>query len=427
MIKKKYRLYEYFYVLFLGIILVQLFFIPSIRLGVITSILMLFLFVISITKKELLHNSIINKIVLLYIVYNTVSVFWFSLSGYPLSAFAAEWSNTILPVFFFYFSYSENENRFQFYSVTLYALIFSFILGFYLLITDAPLYDAFMRTTEGVGTDIFNFQSLFGLTATGVFGVVGFLISTSIVFTSNGKRGKTASIICALAAIMTFRRAALVALAISIVASHFLGYFKFGFLKKRYLVLEALLLCVTISFVNQKYGYFLEGLITRDLTISDAFDSRSMTWNSAFETENILIGKGLGAFGHKISEFSSVLITDGNYFKILAESGFFGFFLFISIIIISLIKGAKNLKENYLDLGIVFSFCLIAIGSNIFTFPSVAPIFWYSIGRISRYKCQSTLQGKLLDNSDIPKIQSLNTEVSCQLWTPISQATSVIK
>ena len=110
MIKKK-NLYEYFYVLIFGIILVQLFFVPGIRLGVLTSIIIIFLLFTSISKKVLFKNSFINKLILLYILYNTVSIVWVVFSGIPVAVFVAEWTNSILPVFFFYFAYGDTENK----------------------------------------------------------------------------------------------------------------------------------------------------------------------------------------------------------------------------------------------------------------------------------------------------------------------------
>ena len=383
MIKKK-NLYEYFYVLIFGIILVQLFFVPGIRLGVLTSIIIIFLLFTSISKKVLFKNSFINKLILLYILYNTVSIVWVVFSGIPVAVFVAEWTNSILPVFFFYFAYGDTENKNNFFDITLLILVSSFILGFFLCISNAPLYRVFMDTTEGAGTDLFNFQSLFGLTATGALGVIGFLISAKILFRSGGRNGKLALIICAVAAIMTLRRSALVVLAIMFVVLNFVGFYQCGFLKKRYLILEIVFLCTTYFIVAQEYGDFLMALTERSQMISDAFSSRSSTWKYNPEYSEIFVGKGLGAVGHKAIGYSSSIISDGNYFKLLAENGILGTVIFVLIILSTFQKGIKNLKEHYLELCIMLSMSLIAIGSNIFTYQSVAPLFWYSIGRISR-------------------------------------------
>ena len=227
------------------------------------------------------------------------------------------------------------------------------------------------------------FQSLFGLTATGVLGFVGFLISSHIIFTSNARKGKIALVICLVATILTFRRSSLFVLALSILLMHFIGYFRYGFIKRRYLVIEAFFLYGVYIYVAENYGDFFANLIERGAMISEAFNERSGTWNFAFDYGNLIIGDGLGTFGHKAIGYSKVLIPDGNYFKIFAEIGTIGTFLFFLIIVRSLVLGFKSFRNKYLELGIVFGLSLIAIGSNVFSYQSITPIFWYTIGRLS--------------------------------------------
>ena len=113
---KKDRIYEYYYLIILFVILAQLFFIPSIRLGVVTSVIILLVLYNTINKHDLLRNSYINKLVLAYLFYNTFSVLLYVFSGIPLSVFFAEWSNSILPIFFFYLSSKEKTESFRFYN-----------------------------------------------------------------------------------------------------------------------------------------------------------------------------------------------------------------------------------------------------------------------------------------------------------------------
>lgn len=388
----KYKLYEFYNLLILVIILIQLFFIPSIRLGVITSFVILVVLYKSLNKHDFFKNTLVNKLVLLYLLYNSISLIWFIFSGIPVSVFFAEWSNSILPVFFFYISYKEDKSNYNFYNITLVAIIISFLLGYYLWTTAPPYYRIFMNTTEGLGTDMLFFASLYGLTATGAFGVVGFLISSRLVVFSRGKKGKIAMILCIVATILTFRRSAMLVLFLSVVLMHFIAYLRFRFIKKRYFILELIFLFTIFSYLIKDYGYFFENLIERSSMISEAFDERSDTWNYAFEDWTFILGKGLGSTGHKALGFTANLIPDGNYFKIIAEIGIFGIFIFFAILITTFINGYKNFKNKYLEVGILASICLIGIGSNIFTYQSIAPIFWYSIGRISNEESNSDLK-----------------------------------
>ncbi len=380
---KRDRIFDYYYLIILFVILVQLFFIPSIRVGVVTSVIILLVLYNTINRHDLLSNTDINKLVLAYLFYNTFSLLLYMFSAIPLSVFFAEWSNSILPVFFFYLPIKEKRKSFKFYDVTLFVLIISFVIGFYLWINDSEFYKIFMDTTEGPGTGLDFFQSLYGLTATGAFGVIGFLISSSLVLRSNGKNGKIAMIICFVATILTFRRGSIFSLFIAIIILHYIAYLKFNFLKKRYFIIELLFIYFIYKYFLSDYTVLLENLVERSSEISQAVGERSFTWTYAFQDLTFIFGKGLGSVGHKSIGFSKILIADGNYFKMIGEIGIFGTFIFFAILISSFWNGFKDLKNKYLDLGIIFCICLIGIGSNIFTFQSIAPIFWYAIGRIS--------------------------------------------
>jgi hypothetical protein len=384
------KMYDYFYPILLGVILIQIFFMPEIRLGVVTAIIIIFLAFSGISKKTILFNSIENKLVLLYFVYNTATFVLYVINGVPLSVFIAEWSNSILPIVFYYFAQENRQKDDTFYEKTLYTLILSFAIGYYLWISESGMYRIFMNTTEGPGTDLLFFQSVFGLTATGAFGIIGFIISARIIFKSKGANGKIALIISSIAAILTFRRAALLVLLMYIAAFHYLGYYKYRFIKRIYFFVELIILYIILMLVYAQYGELIDGVFHRLGMISDAFESRSDDWKKAFDYPYLITGRGLGSVGHKALEFTEILIPDGNYFKIIAETGIIGFSLFVAILVLAIVNGIKNLREDYMQLGIVLAMCLIAVGSNIFTYQSIAPIFWFSIGKLLLKKSKLT-------------------------------------
>ena len=380
---KKDKIYEYYYLVILFIILIQLYFIPGIRLGVVTSVLILFVLYNTINRHDILRNTFINHLVLVYLLYNSISIIGYLFSGIPVTVFFAEWSNSILPIFFFYIAYKTSPYDYRFYKITLWVIIFSFVLGFYLWMLEPPYYRVFLDTTEGVGTDMFFFESLYGLTATAAISVIGFLISTKLITESKGKNGKIAMLICIVAAILTFRRSSMLVLFMALIWMHYVGYIKYRFLKKRYFIVEVFFLVGIFYYLINEYREIYENIIERSSMISEAFNERSGTWSYAFQDLNFVLGKGLGSSGHKAIGYSKNLIPDGNYFKMIAEIGILGTLLFFVIIITSLVSGFKDLKYKYLELGILIGICLIGIGSNIFEYQSIAPIFWFSVGRAS--------------------------------------------
>lgn len=380
---RKNRLFEYYYLIIFCVILLQLYVLPGIRLGVVTSLVILFVIFKTVNILDLIRSTVINKLVLGYLVYNTASLICYIFSEIPLNVYFAEWSNSILPMFFFYFSFKEKANNFKFYYITLCILIISFLLGYYLWTNDSEEYKIFMETTEGPGTGIDFFQSLYGLTATGTFGVIGFLISAHIVLNSHGKHGKIAMVICILATVFTFRRGSMASLFIAFIVLHFVGYFKFNFIKVRYFFVEIFFVVFIYKYYLKDFNFFFESLIERSSMISEAVGERSFTWAVAFQDWSFIFGKGLGSIGHKSIGFSKVLIADGNYFKMIGEIGIFGTLLFLLILIASFWNGIVDFKNKFLDVGIVFCICLIGVGSNILTFQSIAPIFWFAIGRLA--------------------------------------------
>lgn len=156
-------------------------------------------------------------------------------------------------------------------------------------------------------------------------------------------------------------------------------------------MIEAVICYIIYILIADNYSDFFANLIQRGSMISEAINERSDNWFDAFKHGNLIIGGGLGAFGQKVLGYSKIIIADGNYFKMLAEIGAIGILLFLTIIISSLVKGFKDLRNNYLEIGIVIGISIQAIGSNIFTYQIVIPIFWYAVGRLATKNRQNTL------------------------------------
>ena len=100
----------------------------------------------------------------------------------------------------------------------------------------------------------------------------------------------------------------------------------------------------------------------------------------------------MGRYGHKAVEYSDIYIPDGNYFRMIAEIGIIGVLLFFIIILKALYNGFSNIKTHYIQLAIVIMVCMMSVGSDMFSFQLIAPIFWYSIGACNKY---STLHKKI--------------------------------
>ena len=378
-------IHDYYYIIIIGIYFLAMF-IAEMRVGLAASAIILILTISHLKKHSIVFRSSTDWFVALYIVYNAGSVIWFSLSGFPLSVFIREYSNTVLPVFFYFFASQATGSKSKFYENTLRAIIFNFVVGFILYIQMPYFYRLYLYTNFGIGTNIIlssqYFNSLIGITLTGSLGVVGALLSYKKIIKSQGRKGTTELIICIVALVLTLRRGALYSGIIAIAGIHYLSYFKYKLIKYRFLLFEIILIAGIVLWVSKEYPDIFPMLLERISMFTEAFLERNDSWLDGMNNaSNLIIGDGLGIYGHKVIGYSTNYIADGYYFRMLAEIGVIGMFLFLGIIITSLLKGFRNLRVYYLETSVICVLLLQAVGSDTLSFQLIAPIFWYSIGR----------------------------------------------
>ena len=337
----------------------------------------------------------LDMFVLAYFMYNIFSFVFFQFSDLPFSVFFKEFSNSILPIIPFYFFGRLNVNN-SFYKITLYALVACFFIGLYFYIKLPMNYMVFMDKSEGAGTNplgyAVNFRSILGLSATGALGAIGVLLSFDVLYKNKFKKGKIAVLICLVALVLSYRRAALYTGLFAIGWMNYLILFKFKGAKLKLLLFELFVVFLLIYKLLDSNPDFLPELFERFSSLSEAIEERSDSWLGGLSnTQNFIVGDGLGRYGHKAVEYSDIYIPDGNYFRMIAEIGIIGVLLFFIIILKALYNGFSNIKTHYIQLAIVIMVCMMSVGSDMFSFQLIAPIFWYSIGACNKY---STLHKK---------------------------------
>jgi hypothetical protein len=354
-------------------------------------IMMLGIFILYKNKDFKLRKGL-DMFVLAYFMYNIFSFVFFSFSGLPVSVFYKEFSNSIIPIIPFYFFGRLNHQN-SFYTIALYSLAVCFVLGFYFQLTLPMNYMKFLDNMESSGTNPLgyttNFRSILGLSATGALGAIGLLLSLDVLYKSKFKRGKVIFLICFIALVLSYRRAALYTGVFAILWMNYLMFFKLKGSKLKLFIFELLAIFLFLYNLLDSNPDFLIDLYERFNSLSDAIDERSDSWTAGLSnTQNFIVGDGLGRYGHKAVEYSDMYIPDGNYFRMIAEIGIIGISLFIIIIIKALYKGFSNIRTHYVQLGIIIMVCMISVGSDMFSFQLVAPIFWYSIGACSKFNKQ---------------------------------------
>lgn len=381
-----YKFLDFYYIVIIAIMSLGMF-LPGVRIGVFASVIILFLVVTNVRIARSFKSKT-DLLVFLYIMYTTLSFLWFVFSNLPVTVFVREYSNSILPIFFYYLAKKIEIGNKNFYNMTLIAILVCFVIGFILFIQQPFYYRQYLSNIDGTGgTDVIFtsnfFRSLVGLTMTGSLGFVGVVLSLTKILDSKARRGKIALIICIVAVALSFRRSAMVVTLGAFFVYHYIGYIKFSKIKKRFFLLESLILFFIILYLNSNFGDLILMLSERTVDVSNAIESRSDSWYEGLTYGNLIIGDGLGVYGHKAVEYSNKYIPDGYYFRSLAELGVVGTSIFMFIIIGTLIKGLKTLKTNTIEVTIIVGLCLQAIGSNIFSFQLIAPFFWYCVGRIN--------------------------------------------
>lgn len=107
------------------------------------------------------------------------------------------------------------------------------------------------------------------------------------------------------------------------------------------------------------------------------------------------MGDGIGRYGHEAYYSGKMAITDQQYLKIMYETGYFGIICYSIFILLVVIRGIRNFKDNLFELGIIFFYLMAMTGANCLSVTGQhCIVFWFCCGRIFNkscltYKCTS--------------------------------------
>lgn len=401
-----------------------LLFISGIRTGVMAAGLMVLIAIEAafIIKSDKLSDfiSVLNVSVLGYLLYNLFSVVWIMKNGYPVSIFAEEFSNSILPIVFYFaavitcglVSGEKESNLDKVYKGFLFAFtVFSIIC--IIMYLWAPqfycdfLYNMSFISKADASTCRVRMEGFSGSTSISYLGVAAMLVASKYMYKNLEMRkqemkNKKSELSCrtylwkfiVYAALFVFSlavvflangRAGMVAAILVILYLNFLVFFSFDLLNKKILYIEMALIvgliivmCIVTPGIAGKIG-------ARLISLPGAVGQRSEQWIAAINNmHGQWFGNGLGANGHKAIgiEWAHV-VPDGGIVKLYCEEGAIGFSLFLYIMIITYRNGIKNIKKCFCELGIIGTALLMSIGSNIIAFQMCMPIVWFSVGAVA--------------------------------------------
>jgi len=427
----------YFGLVYISYVLLLL--IPGIRTGVIAAALMVLIAIeaaILLIKSDKPSDfiSILNISVFAYMVYNFFSFIWIMKNGFPMSVYAEEFANSILPIVFYFaavitckvLSKEIEINTNKVYRGFIFAFAVFSLICIIMYLWAPQFYCDFLFNMSFISkadssTCRVRMEGFTGSTSISYLGVAAMLIASKYMYENisilkseakDSKEGDRQALrnlmiysflfIYFLAVVFLANgRAGMVAAMLVVVYLNFLVFFSFKFLNKKILYIEiAAILLLIVAMCVATPGIAAK-IWARLVSLPGAIGQRSEQWVSAINNMyGQWFGNGLGANGHKaIGIEGAHVVPDGGIVKLYCEEGALGFSLFVYIIILTFRNGIKNLKKCFCELGIIATALLMSIGSNIIAFQLCMPIVWFAVGVVSDYivvdvKMQESSGGK---------------------------------
>jgi len=417
----------YYSLVFLGYVIFL--FVPGFRTGVFAAALMVATVIeigLNVIKSDKPSDfiSLLNISVFAYLIYNFFSFIWILKNGFPISVYIEEFSNSILPMVFFFAAVCTFNNTKEdginvdvFYKGFLYSFAALSVVCI-ILYAWAPqfycdyLFNMSLISKADAQTVQVRMEGLTGSTHIGYLGVASMLVASKYMYEGLNKLGisdksfklkemkqeeKTVFIKVLLYAFlfvfnfivvfMANGRAAMVCALLVIIYLNFLVFVSFKFIDKKYMYIEIGAIVVLIVAMAVVTPGVAAKVWARLVSLPGAIGQRSEQWVAAINNMyGQWFGNGLGANGHKALYVEGAhVIPDGGLVKLYCEEGALGFALYVYIMLCTFRDGIKNIKECFCELGIIGTALLISIGSNVIAFQPCMPVFWFAVGAVTLY------------------------------------------
>lgn len=400
--QNKYIDYYYYVSVFINMLLL---FVPQIHVGILCA---LYIFIVYgkyllkyLGKKRKIRISRIEIIVIIYAVWCINSIILGTLNNYGVMIGISQFSNSILPVVFFFFSERNLGNTDKFIQVFVKSVLIISLVGLFFYFTNNSLYIRYMQNT----IQNFYIESYVALPRMNSFVgsvIVGTFCPMAYVYILFGENKKTIMkyvflCILSLSTLLSMQRAAWATWLIVTIL-----YFVINLLNRNSkVIIKGIILLIVLSFVIYANIFGIANKISglfnlRNFSVSSALNERNGSWSKVFEFGVwTLIGHGLGTGGHRVLGTQNFQILDGYYFEGIYEVGLIGMGLLMVIIIYCFYKGIKN--NRYSELCMLGIILITALGSSVISFQLVSPIFWYILGIMSNKK----RRGKYESSGDV--------------------------
>ena len=371
---------------------------PTIRYGILCSALLLVISIWAIRRKWRLHRY--DGLVLFYIFWSAFSLVFLYIRGVDISIGIGDLATGILPiVFFFIGSNSGSRDKNVFFSCYVLSVLFVLFIGYYFYFYKPDIYfDYLERNSYSFYKSVYlenpRMEGFVGSSAVGALSSILFAFSMDKLMIS--KKQNVLFIIISIAsvggAILSLQRVAWFCCAATLVCYLFIGTKN----KARAFFLLALAVIFIFVFLGANESIY-DTIIWRLSGSNNIISERSSSWAEVFKQDplSLLFGNGVGISGHRTVGLTVLGIHDGSYFKVLYEVGIIGLVPLIAIIFASFYRGfalfvLRKQTRCLKYVAVISIVCIHAIGSNVFTFQLIMPVFWYCLGaclNTKREKC----------------------------------------
>lgn len=343
----------------------------------------------------------------IFYAYTVLSVIMYAINGVSFRCYLNELYNSIPAMFFFYIGMADNRGD-SFYRKLLNAITISLAVGLVLYLLAPGWFVA--RKSELIsmqwfgGTNYSDEQVLEGMRFSAFFtdsyevsmySMVALSISLFLFFVNKTNKqtvlGISVILISFVSAILCQQRIAMASASFTLLFYLLYGNFKKHGGKSLKLTLTLgliaiLVVSLALTLFQDRVGQLTELLTERSegMSVSKAWAERSYQTDLITKHWHMpIFGHGIGAGGAMAGQLRYPHVNDAGWLELLYEYGLVGTFIFLLLIVQSLLRGVRLMRYYLTELVIVAFVLLAMVGSNTLTlgYMQIIP-FWYSLGRI---------------------------------------------
>lgn len=343
-------------------------------------------------------NSIVDYLIIVYCLCGVLSIFGWIEHHYPIEFYLQIMVRSYFPIVFYFIGKSVVDRFPDFYKYSLFACVFCFVIGFVWLVTEPSWYvekSLALRNVLGYYTEeslyLSRFSSFLDSYYTGNLGVFALCCSMGYLEFCT-KEWKTSLLywiflIIAIVAIMLSRQRVCMFCGLGILVAFNIKMFRKKPIQPFLFIIFVIITLVFISTIDTHDNLFIEQITERfsDNSTSTMVSMRENQWLDAINNQrNFIFGHGAGGGGH-LAYFAGIkpVVCDGSYSKILLETGVLSFIVFITMLILTVMRSVMREGISFELMMLLFYICSF-IGSNIIDMHYIIISFWFVLGRLNR-------------------------------------------